>query len=96
MPTGTLTLPRNMIEAAYSYADKESLSVVDLFAKLLHTQYGYVVTMAVDAPAKHKQTTTRRAISPRVRALRGVAKIADNRPYKDLLSDAITERYESL
>ena len=94
MPTGTLTLPRNMIEAAYSYADKESLSVVDLFAKLLHAQYGYVVTMAVDAPAK--QTTTRRAISPRVRALRGIAKIADNRPYKDLLSDAITERYESL
>ena len=94
MPTGTLTLPRNMIEAAYSYADKESLSVADLFAKLLHAQYGYVVTMAVDAPAK--QTTKRRAISPRVRALRGVAKIADNRPYKDLLSDAITERYESL
>ena len=94
MPTGTLTLPRNMIEAAYSYADRESLSVADLFAKLLHTQYGYVVTMAVDAPAR--PATTRRAISPRVRALRGIAKIADNRPYKDLLSDAITERYESL
>ena len=94
MPMGTLELPRNMIDAAYSYADKESLSVADLFAKLLHAQYGYVVTMAVDAPAK--QTTTRRAISPRVRALRGVAKIADNRPYKDLLSEAITERYESL
>ena len=94
MPTGTLTLPRNMIEAAYSYADKESLSVVDLFAKLLHAQYGYVVTMAADAPAE--QTTVRRTISPRVRALRGVAKIVDNRPYKDLLSDAITERYESL
>ena len=94
MPTGTLKLPRNMIEAAYSYADKESLSVADLFAKLLHTQYGYVVTMAVDEPVK--PVSTRRAISPRVRALRGVAKIADNRPYKDLLSDAITERYEAL
>ena len=94
MPMGTLELPRNMIDAAYSYADKESLSVSDLFAKLLHAHYGYFVTMAVDAPAK--QSTTRRAISPRVRALRGVAKIADNRPYKDLLSDAITERYESL
>ena len=94
MPTGTLTLPRNMIEAAYSYADQESLSVADLFAKLLHNQYGYIVKMSVDAPAK--QAPTRRAISPRVRALRGIAKIADNRPYKDLLSDAITERYESL
>ena len=90
MPMGTLELPRSMIDAAYSYADKESLSVADLFAKLLHAQYGYVVTMAVDTPVK--QSTARRAISPRVRALRGVAKIADNRPYKDLLSDAIIER----
>ena len=93
MPTGTLTLPRNMIEAAYSYADRESLSVADLFAKLLHTQYGYVVTMTVDAPAK--QTTTRRAISPRVRALRGVAKISNSRPYKDILTEALKERYEA-
>lgn len=93
MPTGTLTLPRNMIEAAYSYADRESLSVADLFAKLLHSQYGYVVTMSVDTPVKH---ASHRVISPRVRALRGVAKISDNRPYKDILSDAISERYESL
>ena len=92
MPTGTLTLPRNMIEAAYSYADQESLSVADLFAKLLHTQYGYVVTMTVDEPVKSAQ---RRTISSRVRALRGVAKIADNRPYKDILADAIAERYEA-
>ena len=70
MPTGTLTLPRNMIEAAYSYADKESLSVVELFAKLLHNQYGYVVTMTVDAPV---EKSSGRAISPRVRVLRGIA-----------------------
>ena len=92
MPTGTLTLPRNMIEAAYSYADRESLSVVDLFAKLLHKQYGYVVTMTVDAPVK---STQRKSISSRVRALRGVAKIADSRPYKDILADALSERYEA-
>lgn len=92
MTMDTLTLPRNMIEAAYSYADKESLSVVDLFAKLLHNQYGYVVTMTVDVPAKR---TTSRVISPRVRALRGIAKGSDNRPYKDILSDAISERYEA-
>ena len=92
MPTGTITLPRNLIEAAYSYADKESLSVVDLFAKLLHNQYGYVVTMTVDAPV---EKSTGRAISPRVRALRGIAKSADSRPYKDILADAIVERYEA-
>ena len=92
MPMGILTLPRYMIDAAYSYADKESLSVVDLFAKLLHKQYGYVVTMTVDAPVR---STQGRAISSRVRALRGVAKISDNRPYKDILADAIAERYEA-
>lgn len=92
MPTGTLTLPRNMIEAAYSYADKESLSVVDFFAKLLHDKYGYVVKMTVDIPARRK---TDRIVSPRVRALRGVAKSSDNRPYKDLLAEAISERYEA-
>lgn len=92
MPMGILTLPRNMIDAAYSYADKESLSVVDLFAKLLHKQYGYVVTMTVDTSVR---STQHRAISPRVRALRGVAKITDNRPYKDILADAIAERYEA-
>ena len=92
MPTGTLTLPRSMIDAAYSYADRESLSVVDLFAKLLHKQYGYVVTMTVDMPVSK---TSRRSVSPRVRALRGVAKIADNRPYKDILAEALAERYEA-
>lgn len=92
MPTGTLTLPRNMIEAAYSYADRESLSVADLFAKLLHKQYGYVVTMTVNTPVKSIQ---RRAVSSRVRALRGIAKIADNRPYKDILAEALAERYEA-
>ena len=92
MPMGTLELPRSMIDAAYSYADQESLSVADLFAKLLHKQYGYVVTMTVDTPVK---PTQRKSISSRVRALRGVAKMTDNRPYKDILSETLTERYEA-
>ena len=92
MPTGTLILPRNMIEAAYSYADKESLSVVDFFAKLLHDQYGYVLKTTVDIPARRN---IGRIVSPRVRALRGIAKSSDNRPYDDLLAEAIGERYEA-
>lgn len=93
MPTGTLTLPRNMIDAAYSYADRESLSIADLFAKLLHNQYGYVVTMSIAEPVRK---VSARPISSRVRALRGIAKLPDNRPYKDVLSDALVDRYESL
>ena len=77
MMTGTLTLPCNMIEAAYSYADRESLSIVDFFAKLLNQQYGYVVTMSAERSVKASAGLM--AVSPRVRALRGVAKTADNR-----------------
>lgn len=92
MPMGTLTLPSNVIEATYSYAAKESMSVADLLAKLLHDQYGYIVTMSIDTPAKRQ---TGRVVSPRVRALRGIAKGFDDRPYNDILSDAISERYEA-
>lgn len=94
MTMKTLALPRNMIEAAYSYADRESLSIVDFFAKLLNQQYGYVVTMSAERSVK--ASAGLRAVSPRVRALRGVAKTADNRPYQDILYDAISERYEAL
>ena len=79
-------------EFVEKYADRESLSVAEFFAKLLHKQYGYVVTMTIDAPVK---STSHRAVSSRVRALRGVAKSADNRPYKDILAEALAERYET-
>ena len=35
-------------------------------------------------------------ISPKVRALRGAARLNDNRDYKDILADALTEKYEAL
>ena len=41
--------------------------------------------------SKHK-----RNISPRVRALRGAARANINRDYKDMLADALAERYEDL
>ena len=38
----------------------------------------------------------KRNISPRVRALRGAARVNINRDYKDMLADALVERYEDL
>ena len=40
MLMGTLELPRRMIDAAKSYAEREHLTVTDLFAELLHSRFG--------------------------------------------------------
>lgn len=37
-----------------------------------------------------------RNISPKVRALRGAGRMSDSRDYKDMLADALAERYEAL
>ena len=38
----------------------------------------------------------KRNISPKVRALRGAAKLNGSKGYKDILADALAERYEAL
>lgn len=37
-----------------------------------------------------------RKVSPKVRALRGAARLNDGRDYRDILADALTEKYEAL
>ena len=37
-----------------------------------------------------------RKISPKVRALRGAARLNDSREYKEILADALTEKHEAL
>ncbi len=37
-----------------------------------------------------------RKISPKVRALRGAARLNDSRDYKEILADALAERHEAL
>ena len=37
-----------------------------------------------------------RKISPKVRALRGAARLNDSRNYKEILADALAERHEAL
>ena len=92
MPMETIALPRNMMNAAQFYADREHLSLVDLFAKLLRSQYGYGVAVEVVEPP----TRRRMKISPRVHALRGIAKVDSSRSYRDIVAAGIVEKYESL
>jgi len=60
---------------------------------LLHRQYGYEMTIIVEKPVV---TNRKIAISSKVHALRGVAKSSDTRSYRDIVADAVTERYEAL
>jgi len=41
MPTTTIELPRDMVDAASLYAQRGRMSVVDFFADMMKRQYGY-------------------------------------------------------
>ena len=56
MPMGTIELPRSMVDAVHEYAERERVSVLDLFASMLKKQYGYVMTINVDALPSVKRT----------------------------------------
>jgi len=47
-------------------------------------------------PPATSGTRRNRKISPKVRALRGAAKLNDGRDYKDILAEALAEKYEAL
>ena len=61
-------------------------------------RYRVILVKLEDVP--EKQTPLRipgnRKISPKVRALRGAARLDDDRDYRDILADARTEKYEAL
>ena len=50
----------------------------------------------VSKPREMSSRCLKRKISPKVRALRGAARMEGSRDYKDVLSDALLERYEAL
>lgn len=89
MPMGTLELPRNMIDAATSYADRESVSVVDLFANLLHRQYGYVLSVQVIEPSqKERKAVVPEAVAQqRAALLKCVGTWKDDRTTDEIIAD---------
>lgn len=86
----TLTLPQSMMNAARVYADRENVSVCDLFAEMLHRQYGYVLSTPAVRPRQKRPVLE---ISSRVRALRGAVRIDDDREYGEMLDEAIVEKH---
>ena len=58
-----------------------------------------VILVKLDGVSTVSPSSTRhsnRKISPKVRALRGAAKLNDSREYKEILADALAEKHEAL
>lgn len=89
MPMGTLELPRSMIDAAESYAERENLTVVDLFADLLHSRYGYSITLTVSRP----QSSVRRKrvvnIPESIKSISGIISLPDGQSEDVVIRDAV-------
>ena len=90
MPYGTLELPCDMIAAAESYAQKERLSVVSFFGKLLNRQYGY-------AAAAIAEGVRRPVVVPdSVKAFSGVITLPEDKSDEELIREAVIEKYEEI
>jgi len=50
MPTATIELPRDMLDAASSYAERGRMSVVEFFADMMRRQYGFQMRIAFEKP----------------------------------------------
>ena len=61
-------------------------------------RYRIIFVKLADAQDKpmSQRISRHRDVSPRVRALRGSAKLNDDRDYKEILAEAVAEKYETL
>ena len=89
MPTGTLTLPRSMIDAVESYAERENLTVADFFANLLHSRYGYSITLTVSRP--HPSIRRKRVVDipDSIKSISGIISLTDGQSEDDIIHDAV-------
>ena len=89
MPMGTLELPRSMIDAVETYAERENLSVADLFADLLHSRYGYSITLTVSrpqAPVRRKRVIN---IPDSIKSISGIISLPEGQSEDDIIRDAV-------
>lgn len=89
MPTGTLTLPRNMIDAAETYAERENRSVADLFADLLHSRYGYSITLTVSRPQASVRRKRVVSIPDSIKSISGIISLPEGQTEADVIRDAV-------
>ncbi len=93
MPYGTIELPRAMIDAAEEYAEREHRTVVDLFADLMNSRYGFSLKAAISRAHKRK---SKMEVSPIVKSLRGILSAPLGKSDSDIITDALLEKYEAL
>ena len=89
MPMGTLELPRRMIDAAESYAERENLTVADLFAELLHSRFGSSIPLTVSrpqAPIRKKRVVN---IPDSIKSISGIISLPDGQTEDDIIRDAV-------
>lgn len=89
MPMGILELPRSMIDAAETYAERENLSVADLFANLLHARYGYSISLTVSrppAPVRRKRVVN---IPDSIKSISGIISLPEGQSEDDIIHDAV-------
>ena len=89
MPMGTLELPRSMIDAAETYAERENLSVTDLFADLLHSRYGYSITLTVSRPQAPVRRKRAVSIPDSIKSISGIISLPEGQTEADIISDAV-------
>ena len=89
MPMGTLELPRRMIDAAETYAERENLTVADLFADLLHSRYGYSITLAVSRPQAPDRRKRVVSIPDSIKSISGIISLPDGQSEDDIICDAV-------
>lgn len=89
MPMGTLELPRSMIDAAETYAERENLTVADLFAQLLHSRYGYSITLTVSRPQAPVQRKKVVNIPDSIKSISGIVSLPEGQTEADIIRDAV-------
>jgi len=89
MPTSTLELPQEMISAAKRYAAQEHCSVTDLFADLMKSRYGFVLSISVSHPASEAPRRRSVEIPDSVKAISGLVTLPEGRSESDLIYDSI-------
>ena len=86
----TMTMEPEIEREATAYAAKRGMTLQGFINAYL------VMIVKRENAHSHSRSSGRRQISDKVHALRGAAKLDDMRPYKDIIGDAILEKYEAL
>jgi len=88
MPTDTLVLPREMISAARTYAEREHITVTELFADLMNRRYGYKMTISVVHQSLPKEKKRIVPIPDSIKSISGIVSLPDGMSDNDVVYEA--------